>query len=429
MLTRIYGLAFATKEELAQYETMIEEAKKRDHRKLGIELGLFAFSPLVGPGLPLFTPKGTLLRRNLESFVWSLTEPHGYERVWIPHLAKADLYKTSGHYDKFSDDIFSVRSKKIDDEFILKPMNCPHHAQLFAAWPKSYRDLPVRFSETTTVYRDENTGQLAGLSRVRSITQDDAHVFARPEQVKEEVLKIYDVITRFYQAFNMPLSIRLSVRDPEHKENYLGSDALWEQSENTLKEILAELGREYTIGEGEAAFYGPKLDFIAHDALGRPWQLATAQLDFNQPARFGLEYTDQDGSKKQPVMIHRAILGSVERFLGIIIEHFAGAFPAWLSPVQVAILPVGKNHQSYAEEVLSLCRKENIRAEIWGEDETLGKRIRNAKMEKIPYVLVVGDKEIESGSVSVESRDKGQLGAEKISIFIEKIKEEIISRQ
>jgi threonyl-tRNA synthetase len=332
MLTRIYGLAFATKEELAQYETMIEEAKKRDHRKLGIELGLFAFSPLVGPGLPLFTPKGTLLRRNLESFVWSLTEPHGYERVWIPHLAKADLYKTSGHYDKFSDDIFSVRSKKIDDEFILKPMNCPHHAQLFAAWPKSYRDLPVRFSETTTVYRDENTGQLAGLSRVRSITQDDAHVFARPEQVKEEVLKIYDVITRFYQAFNMPLSIRLSVRDPEHKENYLGSDALWEQSENTLKEILAELGREYTIGEGEAAFYGPKLDFIAHDALGRPWQLATAQLDFNQPARFGLEYTDQDGSKKQPVMIHRAILGSVERFLGIIIEHFAGAFPAWLSP-------------------------------------------------------------------------------------------------
>jgi threonyl-tRNA synthetase len=429
MLTRIYGLAFATKEELIEYEKMVEEAKKRDHRKLGAELGLFAFSPLVGPGLPLFTPKGTLMRRLLEEFVWSLTEPHGYERVWIPHLAKADLYKTSGHYDKFADDIFWVKSQKIDDDFVLKPMNCPHHAQLYASSPKSYRDLPVRYSEVTTVYRDENTGQLAGLTRVRSITQDDGHIFATTEQVKEEVKNIYDVITKFYQAFNMPLSIRLSLHDPAQKEKYLGSSELWQKSEDSLREILEELGEKYEESVGEAAFYGPKMDFIATDAIGRKWQLATAQLDFNQPERFELEYTASDGTKQRPVMIHRAILGSIERFLGIAIEHYAGAFPVWLSPVQVAILPVGKSHLDYAEKVLAELKSGAIRAELKGGDETLGKRIRNTKMEKVPYILVVGDKEVEAGNVSVESRDRGQLGTEALSIFIEKIKEKINNRK
>lgn len=429
MLTRIYGLAFATKEELVEYEKMVEEAKKRDHRKLGTELGLFAFSPLVGPGLPLFTPKGALMRRLLEEFVWSLTEPHGYERVWIPHLAKADLYKTSGHYDKFADDIFWVKSQKIDDDFVLKPMNCPHHAQLYASSPKSYRDLPVRYSEVTTVYRDENTGQLAGLTRVRSITQDDGHIFAASGQVKEEVKNIYDVITKFYQAFNMPLSIRLSLHDPAQKEKYLGSSDLWQKSEDSLREILNELGEKYEESIGEAAFYGPKMDFIATDAIGRKWQLATAQLDFNQPERFELEYTASDGTKQRPVMIHRAILGSVERFLGIAIEHYAGAFPAWLSPVQVAILPVGKSHLDYAEKVLAELKSGAIRAELKGGDETLGKRIRNTKMEKIPYILVVGDKEVEASNVSVESRDQGQLGTIEISEFIKNIREKIINNK
>lgn len=429
MLTRIYGLAFKNKKELVAHEEMLEESKKRDHRKVGAELGLFTFSPLVGPGLPLFTPRGTVLRRLIEEFVWSLTEPHGYERVWIPHLAKVDLYKTSGHYDKFADDIFWVKSQKIDDDFILKPMNCPHHTQLFASSPRSYRDLPIRYSEVTSVYRDENTGQLAGLTRVRSITQDDGHVFATPEQVKDEVKKIYDVITKFYRAFNMPLSIRLSLHDPAKKNNYLGSSDLWKKSEDSLREILEELGEEYEEGVGEAAFYGPKMDFIATDAIGRKWQLATAQLDFNQPERFGLEYTANDGTKQRPVMIHRAILGSVERFLGITIEHYAGAFPVWLSPVQVVILPVGKDQEVYAGKVLQELKKYSIRGELRGENETLGKRIRNAKLEKTPYVLVVGNKEIEALTVSVESRSDGQLGNLNLNDFIKKITEEIKSKK
>jgi threonyl-tRNA synthetase len=348
-MQRIYGLCFATKDELFAYETMMSEAEKRDHRKLGAELDLFTFSPLVGSGLPLFTPRGVLLRQMLVDFVWDLMKPYGYDRVWIPHLAKSDLYKTSGHWDKFEDDLFHVSSKKTDEQFVLKPMNCPHHTQIYASKPRSYRDLPLRYSEVTTVYRDENTGQLQGLSRVRSITQDDAHVFCRPDQIKAEAMAMYKIIEGFYAAFQMPLRVRLSVRDPEHPEKYLGSDAVWNQAEQTLADLMKDAGREVEIGEGEAAFYGPKLDFISKDAIGREWQLATIQLDFNQPERFGLEYTNAEGEKDRPVMIHRAILGSVERFLGILIEHYAGAFPFWLAPEQVRVLPVADRHQDFAD--------------------------------------------------------------------------------
>ncbi|MFA6503821.1 MAG: threonine--tRNA ligase [Patescibacteria group bacterium] len=313
-LQRIYGLCFATQEELDAYEKMLEEAEKRDHRKLGAELDLFTFSALVGSGLPLFTPKGVTMRRILEEFVWELMQPYGYERVWIPHLAKSDLYKTSGHWDKFEDDLFHVSSKKSDIEFVLKPMNCPHHTQIYASRMRSYRDLPVRYSEVTTCYRDENTGQLQGLTRFRSLTQDDAHIFCREDQVKVEAMAIYSIISKFYQVFNMTLRVRLSTHDPEHPEKVLGGVEVWDKAESALKSLMDEVGREVEIGEGEAAFYGPKLDFIAKDAIGREWQLATIQLDFNLPERFGLEYTDMDGSKKRPVMIHRAILGSLERY-------------------------------------------------------------------------------------------------------------------
>lgn len=400
-MQRIYGLLFNTKEELDAYLKMQEEAEKRDHRKLGAELDLFCFSPLVGSGLPMFTPRGVLLRNLLTDFVWDLMKPYGYSRVWIPHITKVDLYKTSGHWDKFEDDLFHVSSKKTDEQFVLKPMNCPHHTQLFASKPRSYRDMPLRYSEVTTVYRDENTGQLQGLSRVRSITQDDAHVFCRPDQIREEAMNIYRIIDGFYKGFGMPLRVRLSVRDPKHPEKYLGEDALWNVAEQTLSDLMKEVGREVVVGEGEAAFYGPKLDFIAKDALGREWQLATIQLDFVQPERFGLEYMDADGERKRPVMIHRAILGSVERFLGIIIEHFAGAFPLWLAPVQVTVLPVADRHTDYAYTLAKEFEARGFRVEVDSAAESVGKKIRNAEKMKIPVMLVVGDKEMEEGSLTV----------------------------
>lgn len=401
-LTRIYGLAFGSAAELEAYEKMQEEARKRDHRKLGVELDLFAFSPLVGPGLPLFTPRGTLLREGLTNFVWALMKPYGYQKVNIPHMAKADLYKTSGHWDKFADDIFHVSSKKTDEIFVLKPMNCPHHTQIFASRPRSYRDLPLRFSEVTTVYRDENTGQLQGLSRVRSITQDDAHVFCRMDQVKDEARAIYDIITRFYKAFDMPLKIRLSTNDPAKPEAYLGGPEVWEKAVGTLKELLTELGREYFVGVGEAAFYGPKLDFIATDAIGREWQLATVQLDFNLPERFELEYTDSDNSKKRPVMVHRAILGSVERFIGIMIEHYAGAFPFWLAPEQVRLATVNEAFAPFAVELKNKLSEAGIRVHLDDSGEKLGKKIRDAAISKVPWTIVIGEKEANGGDLQVK---------------------------
>ena len=400
-LQRIYGLCFETQEELDKHIHMLEEAKKRDHRKLGAQLGLFAFSPLVGPGLPLFTAKGATLRRLIGDFVWKIMKPYGYERVWIPHMAKSDLYKTSGHWDKFSDDIFHVSSKKTDDEFVLKPMNCPHHAQIFASAPRSYRDLPIRMSEITTVYRDENTGQLQGLSRVRSITQDDAHVFCTNDQIKDEVRSIYEIITKFYGALEMPLRINLSVHDPDEPEKYLGEPQVWEDSVGTLKELLKEFGKDYELAVGDAAFYGPKIDFVAEDAIGRQWQLATIQLDFNQPERFELEYTADDGEKKRPVMIHRAISGSLERFASVMIEHYAGAFPFWLAPVQVRLATVSDDLIPFAKELAVKLEEEDIRVELDESSEKVGKKIRSAAMQKIPWTVVIGKKEAEGGNIQV----------------------------
>lgn len=401
MLTRIYGTCFPTKDELHAHLTMLEEAKKRDHRKLGAELDLFAFSELVGPGLPLFTPKGATIRRLLDEFVWGLMRPYGYEKVWIPHLAKSDLYKTSGHWDKFADDIFHVKSQKTDTEFVLKPMNCPHHAQIFASKPRSYRDLPIRYSEVTTVYRDENTGQLQGLSRVRSITQDDAHIFCTMDQIKQEATNIYEIITKFYAAFDMPLRIRLSMSDPAAPEKYLGDRAVWEQAEGMLAELLADFGKEYEEGIGEAAFYGPKIDFMAKDAIGREWQLATIQLDFNQPERFGLEYASPEGDKKRPVMIHRAISGSIERFTSVLIEHYAGAFPMWIAPVQIAIVSVGEDYIPKAHEVAKVLDGAGLRVLVDDANESVGKKIRSAAKAKIPWTIVVGEKEAAGGDFTV----------------------------
>lgn len=426
-MQRIYGLCFATKDELYGYIKMMEEAEKRDHRKLGAELDLFTFSPLVGSGLPMFTPKGVILRQLLVDFVWDLMKPYGYSRVWIPHLAKSDLYKTSGHWDKFEDDLFHVSSKKTDETFVLKPMNCPHHTQIYASKPRSYRDLPQRYSEVTTVYRDENTGQLQGLSRVRSITQDDAHVFCRPDQIHDEALAMYRIIEGFYAAFNMPLRVRLSLRDPSKPEKYLGGDDIWDGAEKTLADLMKEVGREVEKGLGEAAFYGPKLDFIAKDAIGREWQLATIQLDFVQPQRFELEYVDTDGSRQRPVMVHRAILGSVERFTGIMIEHYAGAFPAWLSPVQIRVLPVADRHNEFASALAKELESQGFRVEVDDSAESVGKKIRIAEQSKVPAMLVVGDKEAAGEALTVRRHgQKDQLSLTKeefIQSFLQEVRE------
>jgi len=417
-MQRIYGLCFATKKELDDFETMMVEAEKRDHRKLGAELDLFSFSPLVGSGLPLFSPRGTVLRQLLTDFVWELMQPYHYERVWIPHLAKSDLYKTSGHLEKFEDDLFYVSSKKTDEQFVLKPMNCPHHTQIYASKPRSYRDLPLRYSEVTTVYRDENTGQLQGLSRVRSITQDDAHVFCREDQIKEEILAMYRIIEGFYEAFRMPLRARLSTHDAAKPEKFLGGEDVWERAEKTLAGVMEEVGREIEIGPGEAAFYGPKLDFIAKDAIGREWQLATIQLDFNLPERFGLEYMTAEGTKERPVMIHRAILGSVERFMGIAIEHFAGAFPLWLAPVQVAILPVADRHVAFANELMTELAAAGLRTIVDDSIESVGKKIRTAEKMKYPRMLVVGDTEAGGGDLTVRIRGEKEQKAMAKEAFI-----------
>ena len=428
MLTRIYGLAFETGEELAAYRTQQEEAKKRDHRKLGKELGLFTFSELVGAGLPLFTPKGTVLRDKIHEFSQELRTKRGFDRVWIPHVTKTDLYKTSGHWAKFGDELFLVKSQETSDEFVLKPMNCPHHTQIYASEPRSYRDLPLRFLETTTVYRDEKKGELAGLSRVRAITQDDSHVFCRPDQIEEECRSIMEMVTEFYTVVGMKFRARLSFRDAKTPDKYLGEESLWNTAQEKLEAIAKSGGFEYFVAEGEAAFYGPKIDFMATDAIGREHQLATCQLDFVQPSRFGLTFNDADGAEKMPVMIHLAIAGSLERFLSVYIEHTAGNFPVWLAPLQVRILPVSEKHAAYAHEILASLKEAGVRAEVDDANESLGKKIRNAKTSKIPYVLVLGDQEMTDKTVTVESRDAGKVGAMSVSDFLAKASEEIKNR-
>jgi len=424
MLTRIYGLAFSSAKELSEYEKMLEEAKKRDHKKLGVELDLFVFSDLVGSGLPLWTPRGTIVRNLLDDFVWSLRKEKGYEQVDIPHLAKKELYLTSGHWDKYQDDLFQIKTRE-GHIFALKPMNCPHHAQIYSRKLWSYREIPQRYASTTKVYRDEQSGELAGLSRVRAITQDDAHVFCRTSQVKDEVLKIWDIVSKFYGTFNIPVSVRLSLSDPEHQEKYLGDKAVWKEAEKVLREIVKSKEIPTSEGLGEAAFYGPKLDFIGKDAIGREHQVATIQLDMNQPERFDLTCVNEKGERERIVMIHAAIMGSIERFVSVMLEHTAGAFPLWLSPVQVKILPIGEKHFEYAGRVLETLREKGLRAEMDESGESLGKKIREAKVSKVPYIFVVGDKEIDGKVVSVESRDKGSLGQMELEEATEKLLEEI----
>jgi len=425
MLTRIYGLAFLSKQELDAYVAQREEAKKRDHKVLGKELDLFTFSELVGPGLPLWTPRGTVLRDLLDDFVWELRKARGYFKVEIPHITKKELYERSGHWEKFKDELFRITTRE-GHEFAMKPMNCPHHTQIYARRQWSYRELPQRYANTTTCYRDEQTGELSGLSRVRAFTQDDAHVFCRSTQIKEEFNKVWDIVQTFYAAFGFDMKVRLSTHDPERMENYLGSPESWETAVKILEQIVAEKGVGAIAGDGEAAFYGPKLDFMANDSMGREWQVATIQLDFVQPMRFDLTCMNEKSEKEPVVMIHAAIMGSIDRFLSILIEHTGGAFPLWLSPVQAKVLPVSEKHIAYAQEVAEQFRAVGIRVEL-SADDSLGKRIRSAKMEKVPYVLVVGDAEVEAKTATLEGR-AGKIGALPVADIIAKLKEEIRTR-
>jgi threonyl-tRNA synthetase len=423
MLTRIYGTAFFSAEELDAFIKMKKEAKERDHKKLGRELDLFTFSSLVGSGLPLWTPRGTLMRNILDDFVWELRKARGYERVEIPHITKKDLYEVSGHWAKFGEELFSIKTRE-GHHFVMKPMNCPHHTQIFDRKPHSYKDMPQRYANTTMVYRDEQSGELSGLSRVRSITQDDAHVFCRESQIKEEILKIWDIIDEFYSAVGFELSLRLSLSDPEKPENYMGGKDYWNMAENALREIAVERGAETTEAVGEAAFYGPKLDFMAKDSLGREWQVATNQLDMSMPESFGLVCTNEKGEKEPVVMIHAAIMGSIERYMSILIEHFAGKFPVWLAPVQVKILPISDKYMEYAQKVEAQLVKAGVRTELDDRAERLQAKIRDAQMEKVPYMLVVGEKEMGGGTVAVRQRDTREQEVVKVEDFVNKVVEE-----
>lgn len=427
-LTRIYGVAFATKQELDEYLKMMAEAEKRDHKKLGKEFGLFTFSELVGSGLPLWTPKGTMLRTLLDEFVWSLRKEKGFQKVTIPHITKKDLYIKSGHWAKFSDELFKITTRE-GHEFAMKPMNCPHHTQIFDCEQRSYRDMPQRYAETTMVYRDEQSGELAGLSRVRSITQDDAHVFCRKNQIEQEVLGIWDIIDRFYSTFGFELSIRLSLHDPAQFEKYLGTHEIWKEAEDQLRAVIEKRGKAYVEGVGEAAMYGPKIDFMGSDAIGRKHQVATIQLDFNQPEGFDLTCVNEQGEKERIVMVHCAIMGSIERFSSVLIEHFAAAFPLWLSPTQVAVLPVADRHNDFASGLKKELEAAGLRVSVDDSPESVGKKIRQAEKQKMPLMLVVGDKEMEAGTLTVRRRGSQDQQTLDKSAFIKMVQEEIEKKQ
>ena len=418
-MQRIYGVAFATQEELDEYLNRLEIAKQRDHRKLGKELDLYTTSPLVGIGLPLFTPRGTILRDIVAQYSNQLRQKFGFEKVWTPHITKKDLYETSGHWAKFGEELFLVKSQETSDEMALKPMNCPHHTQIFASRPRSYRDMPVRYLETTTDYRDEKTGELGGLNRVRSLTQDDSHIFCRTDQIEEEINNLLSAARELYGSIDMKLRVRLSYRD--ESDSYLGDLSLWESAQNQLKSAVEKVGLDYFEQEGEAAFYGPKIDFMATDAIGREHQVATVQLDFVQPQRFGLEYADADGNFTTPVMIHCALLGSIERFLSVFIEHTGGWFPFWAAPEQVRILTINDTVLEYVDKITTILsditlmkpvRYNDVRFTIDSRNESLGKKIREATSMKIPIQLIVGPKDMEADEVSVRT----QSGEEKISL-------------
>lgn len=417
-LQRIYGTSFPNQKDLDKYVERLEEAKKRDHRKLGSKHKLFTSSALVGKGLPVFQPKGAQMRETLKQYLWDLHKTKGYRRVHTPHIAKWDLYETSGHADKFGDELFTVEGR--DSEFVLKPMNCPHHMQIYDDNHYSYRDLPIRYFEPGTVYRDEQSGELSGLLRVRSITQDDGHLFCTPDQIEQEVRTIVEIVKEFYGRLDMldDYRVSLSVRD-EDDDAYLGSDEVWEQAESALEEVAEQNGLPYEVVEGEAAFYGPKLDFMFKDALGREWQLATCQLDFNLPRRFDLSYKAEDNTEKRPVVIHRAITGSLERFLGVMIEHFDASFPTWLAPEQVRVVTVADRNIEYADGVVNTLRGEGFRVETDHRTESVGKKIRSGEIDKVPYVLVLGDDEEENRSVNVRSREEGVLGEMSVEEFLD----------
>ena len=418
-MQRIYGVAFATQEELDEYLNRLEVAKQRDHRKLGKELDLYTTSPLVGIGLPLFTPRGTILRDIVAQYSNQLRQKFGFEKVWTPHITKKDLYETSGHWAKFGEELFLVKSQETSDEMALKPMNCPHHTQIFASRPRSYRDMPVRYLETTTDYRDEKTGELGGLNRVRSLTQDDSHIFCRTDQIEDEINNLLSAARELYGSIDMKLRVRLSYRDKS--DSYLGDLSLWDSAQNQLKSAVEKVGLDYFEQEGEAAFYGPKIDFMATDAIGREHQVATVQLDFVQPQRFDLEYADADGNFTTPVMIHCALLGSVERFLSVFIEHTGGWFPFWAAPEQVRILTINDTVLEYVDKITTVLsditlmkpvRYNDVRFTIDSRNESLGKKIREATSMKIPVQLIVGPKDMEANEVSVRT----QSGEEKISL-------------
>ena len=418
-MQRIYGVAFATQEELDEYLNRLEIAKQRDHRKLGKELDLYTTSPLVGIGLPLFTPRGTILRDIVAQYSNQLRQKFGFEKVWTPHITKKDLYETSGHWAKFGEELFLVKSQETSDEMALKPMNCPHHTQIFASRPRSYRDMPVRYLETTTDYRDEKTGELGGLNRVRSLTQDDSHIFCRTDQIEDEINNLLSAARELYGSINMKLRVRLSYRD--ESDSYLGDLSLWDSAQNQLKSAVEKVGLDYFEQEGEAAFYGPKIDFMATDAIGREHQVATVQLDFVQPQRFGLEYADTDGNFTTPVMIHCALLGSIERFLSVFIEHTGGWFPFWAAPEQVRVLTINDTVLEYVDKITTILsditlmkpvRYNDVRFTIDSRNESLGKKIREATSMKIPVQLIVGPKDMEANEVSVRT----QSGEEKISL-------------
>lgn len=398
-----------------------------DHKKLGQELDLFCFSDLVGSGLPLWTPKGTAVRNLLDDFVWQLRQKHGYQMVDIPHLAKKDLYIKSGHWDKFKDELFHIKTRD-GHEFALKPMNCPHHIQIFDRRPHSWREMPQRYASTTKMYRDEQTGELNGLVRVRAITIDDAHVFCRRDQIKKEFAAVWDIIDTFYKTIGFKLAVRLSFHDPAQKEKYLGTAEMWQFAEDQLRQIAQEKNIKAEEVPGEAAFYGPKIDFTAKDSLDREWQVATIQLDINMPERFDLNCINEKGEKERIVMVHSAILGSIERSLAVLLEHFNGAFPLWLASVQVAVLPVSDKSIEYAKKIAENLEAENIRIEIYDRNDTIGKKIREAETQKIPYLIVVGAKEEENKTVALRQRGQGDLGEIKIPELVSRLKKEIESK-
>jgi len=426
-LTRIYGITFPKKKELDEYLEMLEEAKKRDHRLLGKELELFTFSQKVGQGLPLWLPKGAELREKLEQFLKKVQKEAGYKPVISPHIGNVELYKTSGHYQKYGEESFRpITTPAEGEEFFLKPMNCPHHCEIFNSKPHSYKELPLRFAEFGTVYRYEQSGELHGLTRVRGFTQDDAHIFCTPEQIKDEFKGVIDIIDIIFKALSFnDVLVQISLRDPNNKEKYIGSDENWEKAERAIIEVAEERGLNAVTEYGEAAFYGPKMDFMVKDALGRKWQLGTIQVDYNLPERFDLTYIGSDNEKHRPVMIHRAPFGSMERFVAVLIEHCGGNFPLWLAPEQFIILPISDKYQSYSEKVLNLLNKQNIRGVIDDRSEKTGRKIRDAEMQKIPYMLIIGEKEENENSVSVRKHGEGDLGTFSIDKFAEMINTEV----